>query len=296
MKNIKKITLIGLIFILALIMINISNISLTGISQSLNLNISKKFKNFLYKKVFVYQYNSLLRENIRVLEEKIIEKNSTISKLVDKGKKIDFYKNYENLVQIKDKNYQLIKFKTDHLVKSYPYGKSQSSTYLDVDEDKIWLTTAKGKFSFFDSRDLENKIFSSDIVETNLDDFVDFDEFYRDKSSYGVKDILIKDKKIFVSYTNQVKKDCFNISLLSADLNYNKLYFNKVFQPSDCVTKIDDDNNYHAIQSGGRIYFYGKNLFLLTQGEFRNRSLAQNKNSSFGKVHSVFSGSSPIFL
>ncbi|MDC1151440.1 PQQ-dependent sugar dehydrogenase [Pelagibacteraceae bacterium] len=284
MKNIKKITLIGLIFILALIMINISNISLTGISQSLNLNISKKFKNFLYKKVFVYQYNSLLRENIRVLEEKIIEKNSTISKLVDKGKKIDFYKNYENLVQIKDKNYQLIKFKTDHLVKSYPYGKSQSSTYLDVDEDKIWLTTAKGKFSFFDSRDLENKIFSSDIVETNLDDFVDFDEFYRDKSSYGVKDILIKDKKIFVSYTNQVKKDCFNISLLSADLNYNKLYFNKVFQPSDCVTKIDDDNNYHAIQSGGRIYFYGKNLFLLTQGEFRNRSLAQNKNSSFGKV------------
>lgn len=284
MKNLKKITLIGSILILALIMINISNISLTGITQSLNLNLSNDFKNFLYKKVFVYQYNDLLRKNIRVLEEKLIKKNSTISELVDKGKKIDFYKNYESLVKIKDNNYQLIKFKTDHLVKSYPYGKSQSSTYIDADEDKIWLTTAKGKFSFFKLRDLENKNFSSNVIETNLDDFVNFKEFYKDKSSYGVKDILIKDKKIFVSYTNQVKKDCFNISLLSADLNYNKLYFNKIFQPSDCVTKIDDNNNYHAIQSGGRIYFYDENKFLLTQGEFRNRSLAQDKDSSFGKV------------
>lgn len=284
MKNLKKITLIGSILILALIMINISNISLTGITQSLNLNLSNDFKNFLYKKVFVYQYNDLLRKNIRVLEEKLIKKNSTISELVDKGKKIDFYKNYESLVKIKDNNYQLIKFKTDHLVKSYPYGKSQSSTYIEADEDKIWLTTAKGKFSFFKLRDLENKNFSSNVIETNLDDFVNYKEFYKDKSSYGVKDILIKDKKIFVSYTNQVKKDCFNISLLSADLNYNKLYFNKIFQPSDCVTKIDDDNNYHAIQSGGRIYFYDENKFLLTQGEFRNRSLAQDKDSSFGKV------------
>jgi len=284
MKNIKKITLIGLIFILALIMINISNISLTGISQSLNLNISKEFKNFLYKKVFVYQYNDLLRKNIRTLEEKIIEKNSTISELVDRSKKIDFYQNYENLVKIKENNYQLIKFKTDHLVKSYPYGKSQSSTYIDIDEDKIWLLTAKGKFSFFESSDLENKNFSSNVIETNLGDFVNLEEFYQDKSSYGVKDLLIKDKKIFVSFTNQVKKDCFNISILSADLDYNKLFFNKIFQPSDCVMKIDDDNNYHAIQSGGRIYFYDENQFLLTQGEFRNRSLAQDKNSSFGKV------------
>ena len=66
MKNLKKITLIGSILILALIMINISNISLTGITQSLNLNLSNDFKNFLYKKVFVYQYNDLLRKNIRV--------------------------------------------------------------------------------------------------------------------------------------------------------------------------------------------------------------------------------------
>ena len=39
-------------------------------------------------------------------------------------------------------------------------------------------------------------------------------------SSYGIKDILLIDNSLYVSFINQLKKDCFNTSILVADLNF----------------------------------------------------------------------------
>ena len=170
------------------------------------------------------------------------------------------------------------------LVRSYPYGKSQSSTYIDFIDDKVWFGSAKGTFGYFDYSKSFEKKFTSTLVQSNIHSLIQQDNFFLDKSEYGIKDILINEGKIYVSYTREIKKDCFNISILSADLDEENLKFDLLFQPKDCVNKINDRNNYHAIQSGGRMQFLNDNILLLTHGDFRNRSLAQNKNSSFGKV------------
>ena len=44
--------------------------------------------------------------------------------------------------------------------------------------------------------------------------------------AYGVKDILINDNIIYISFTDEIKKDCFNISLLEGQLRMKKLISN----------------------------------------------------------------------
>ena len=43
--------------------------------------------------------------------------------------------------------------------------------------------------------------------------------------AYGVKDILINDNIIYISFTDEIKKDCFNISLLEGPITDEKINF-----------------------------------------------------------------------
>ena len=70
------------------------------------------------------------------------------------------------------------------------------------------------------------------MIKSNINDIITYNEFYL-PSSYGIKDILIIDNSLYVSFINQLKKDCFNTSILVADLNLNKLEFSKFFEPKE---------------------------------------------------------------
>ena len=53
-----------------------------------------------------------------------------------------------------------------------------------------------------------------------------------------------------------------------------------------CADK-NQDNEFNAHQSGGRIIEYDENHLIFTTGDYRNRYLAQKDDSSFGKVLKV---------
>ena len=119
-------------------------------------------------------------------------------------------------------------------------------------------------------------------IPTNIESFVNYAEFYT-QSFLGIKDVFVNKDDIYISYTKQLKEDCFNISVLKAKINYEKLKFSEFFSVDECTTRtsIYDDNMHHA---GGRIISLDDSTLLLTVGDFGNYEAIQDDNSYFGKI------------
>jgi len=90
---------------------------------------------------------------------------------------------------------------------------------------------------------------------------------------------------ILISYTEEISQDCWNTSIIYSEIDYKEINFQKLFSPSECIhSKENQDNEFNAHQSGGRIDFYNSDEFFFTIGDYRSRSLAQDKKSVNGKI------------
>ncbi len=159
------------------------------------------------------------------------------------------------------------------------------SAYIDFYKGYVFIASTIGIIGFAVP---ENGRFYFKQIKNNIDSFLKVKNFKKDRR-IGIKDIKIFNDTIFVSYLNELSKDCWNTSVLKAKLNLKELIFEKFFEPKDCVNEFDDEfkNSNDIItfsQTGGRITKFGENYILLTTGEFRLREGAQKKNSSFGKI------------
>ena len=65
---------------------------------------------------------------------------------------------------------------------------------------------------------------------------VNYDEFFTN-SKYGVKDLFIMENKVYFSYIRKIDENCFNTSVLQADLNFEKLIFEDFFVPKNDIVK-----------------------------------------------------------
>ncbi|WP_440928758.1 PQQ-dependent sugar dehydrogenase [Candidatus Pelagibacter sp.] len=131
----------------------------------------------------------------------------------------------------------------------------------------------------------ENKVF---YANNNIETFLNRRALYLDYG-FGIKDILVHRNKIYVSFIKEVKKNCFNVSILSADIGKESKNFNfeEIFSPNECVNKIFNQDIFRQHQSGGRLLPSGKNSLFLTLGDFNSLKLAQDNKSIFGKVINI---------
>ena len=96
--------------------------------------------------------------------------------------------------------------------------------------------------------------------------------------------MIIKDK-IYLSYTEEIKSDCWNTSVISSKMNYEKIIFKKIFSSSSCIhSKNNVDKKFNAHQSGGRIISLNNKEIILSVGDYRNRQLTQDTKSINGKL------------
>ena len=102
---------------------------------------------------------------------------------------------------------------------------------------------------------------------------------------FSIKDINIYKDQIYVSYTREVKENCWNTSLLHGKMNLKLIIFENLFTSDECVHFYDNiDGEFNAHQSGGRIINVDdQNLFFST-GDFRSRFRAQKEDSIFSKI------------
>jgi hypothetical protein len=159
-------------------------------------------------------------------------------------------------------------YKNKHAKSKWMYN----SFYLDEYREKIILVNYLGEIYHFNKNKLSNKKTASikpESIPSNL-------------SSYKVLDIKVYNKKIYVSHI-QENKDCDNLNISVADLNFNFLNFDPFFISKECGSYIQ----------GGRIVAYRHNdidgLLFSTSDQMPDNTDGelpppQDNNSEFGKI------------
>lgn len=200
-------------------------------------------------------------------------------------KELEFKNNNTDIRVIRD-----IKLQNDKILKIYNlkegfysgiHENNHRSGYIDFHNNSLFVLSSKGTLAY-------SKNFLDDLylkkIKNNIENFISINQFKK-HIWFSIKDLLITNDKIYVSYTEEIKDDCWNTSLIHADLNYNEITFKKLFSSKYCIDsrKINNEE-FNAHQSGGRIIKFDKNNVLLTTGDYRQRFYAQDKNSVNGKI------------
>ena len=121
------------------------------------------------------------------------------------------------------------------------------------------------------------------IIKSNILKFID--DYGYDKRT-GIRDIYIDEtkSKIYVSLTNELKRNCFHTSIIQSNLNYEYLEFTELLVPNDCISLINDYGEFNFLQHGGRITGLDSLNILLSTGEYRYRTKSQLDDNLFGKI------------
>ena len=88
---------------------------------------------------------------------------------------------------------------------------------------------------------------------------------------------MISKNKIFLSYQKKIKENCYNISIISAELNFKNLNFEDFFSFAECSNKMSN-------HTGGKMIPYNDESFLFTIGDAQAFSSVQDDKSLFGKI------------
>ena len=191
-----------------------------------------------------------------------------------------------NLDSINGEKFILKKIFLDYSLNNLSKKMEKKNGYLEIYQDKVLSIFWTGKILYTKKDNLKNQNVNFFELETNVNNFLKFDE--KDKF-ISIKDAMISDNKLYLSYTKNLKPEtnCLNLSIISADI-YNgneKLElskFSEFFTYDECL-----EARFNGYQSGGRIVNFKNDHILLTIGDFQNFTPAQNINSLFGKIISI---------
>ena len=274
--------------------------------------LSDEIKDYLRKTLFYIptlqsKYNNLF-EQFEIYEHSFNEINlirsaqwSQISKVLQNGSfiskknfsRLNSYKtgktetineiNNDSIYYNKDNfKYKLDKFYLPFLDRNSWLKKP--TAYIEVYNEKLWLASADGLIFYSDIKNLTSEEIEINFLKSNITQIINDERFYQG-SGHSVKDILIDENYIYLSYTKEQDEDCYNTSIIRALINFTSLEFEDFFSYEECQSL--ENEEYVAIQSGGRLEKINEELLLFSIGEYRNRILAQDENSFFGKIISL---------
>lgn len=248
-------------------------------------------KNFIKEKIFYVPY--------------IIKKVDQLSKDIENQKK--FYTDakksstliYHEYIKLVD-NYDIKFFKKEKIkskqnilyelnlykipLLEYYLFEDKPIAYLEVIED--YLITVSGDGYFFKSiiDDEQSSLSNFKKINSNLHNFEEYKEIIN-PGWISIKDVKVFEDDIYVAIIEEIKKDCYNLSILKSKINQiNFFNFEKIYTMDQCQSS--NVNEFLGWQSGGRLEIL-ENHILLSVGDFRNRNLPQDKNSLFGKLIAI---------
>ena len=271
-------------------------------------------KNFIFIFILFYSFSAFSEQKILIEKQKILIEKQKI--LIEKQKKEIFYyfkktkylaelidplnsdintkKNLLEIVfkkknqsKIRDKKFQIYNPDKNIILRGIA-NIVPGSAYLDFYEDNLFLLSTIGIIGYAKVND-DELIFKQ--INNNIDDFFKMSQLKKDQR-ISTKDLKIFDNKVFVSFINEVRDNCWNVSVIFADLNYNELEFKEWFVPDECINSLKsedirfdpDVDRFDANITGGRIINLYDKFLILSVGEFRSRFLSQDVKSVFGKI------------
>lgn len=247
--------------------------------------IPPKIKTFLKDNILVFNKIEDQNKIINKQKEKIDQFSlSTESKFRSNNLKILFNQITDNNnFKISNNEFNLKKFSTSSIITG-KWEVTGGSFYLEKFNNNLIIVSATGIISHNKLDFYKKKYSNFTSIKSNLEELITDPEFYV-HSPFGIKDILIKDEYLYVSYTHLLKKNCYNTSVLRAKMNLNNLFFENYFIPKKCVKMNNIYGQFSAHQSGGRMAIFKDNRIILTVGDYGFRDHSQNINdTTFGKT------------
>jgi len=276
--KIKKFFLLSTIFILLLF------------SLSLVINFSSSFnKSIVYLKKYVpLPIKIYLKENF--FSDLIKEENLKLKEEVfDLERSVRFLENQYLDLQSQINGVKTNKFKYKLIRYQLPFHQAKnwgtkSVSYLEEYENKIIYTTGNGQIFYSDLDTLVNKKeLELNKINTNLDQIIkdpafwDLDEKVNVTLSkidekiagrsgilgnmIGVTSILIDKNYFYLAYVQEIKKYCYHIGLLRAEMNFKKMFFEEFLDhtnPDECARAdiLNNDYSFNGKVSGGKLSTY----------------------------------------
>ena len=251
-----------------------------------NNDFSKSIKN-----IFPITLKTLIRDTIFIIPEKNLKiknlESFSLSLIKKRNQSLETHS--INIFETNNNNnFEIVKYKLPFY--NRPIS-NKTIAHIDHFENYIIIITGNGEIFFLKKDDLYKENLDIQKIKNNFHELITDLRFYDDSMNFlnsdeiSIKDIFIDEEILYLSYVKEVKKDCFNTSVLSAKINLNYLNFDTFFTYDECLS-FKNIEQFNAQQSGGRIINY-QNKILLTIGEYRKRELAQNLDSNFGKIISI---------
>ena len=258
----------------------------TGNFSSFKSIFSNETKYFIKRYVFPGKLISQLENEIDFLKDKVsVFDNEKLSKY-----DLEFKKSLKDIKIIKKKDKKLIgnlklhKYKLKDGFNSGIYRVYPGSGFLDFHGENFFILSARGVLGFHDNiKNIENKL-SIKQIKNNINNFIGLNEFLK-SGWFSIKDLHIHENKIFISYTEEVLPNCWNTSVIWAEINYIDIIFEKLFSNDNCINEISPEGeDFSGHQSGGEIINYDESNILLSVGDYRRRFHAQDLQSINGKI------------
>ena len=172
--------------------------------------------------------------------------------------------------------YQLINSFYAGINKLFP-----GSGYIDFKDDNLFLLSSRGILAYTNNLNEKKNLKQ---ISNNINEYINLKQFKKHRW-FSLKDMFIFKNKMFISFTEEIEENCWNTSIIYADISYKNMNFKNFFSPKECVHRFDNiDKDFNAHQSGGRIISLDDNYIILSVGDYRSRFLAQDKKSVNGKL------------
>ena len=223
----------------------------------------------------------LKTRNIQIgkIQKNLFKTGKNINNLIN-PKEINFKVVFENKELDDFKEYSFSKYTTNDILFNGNRGAIGTGFIDFYNKDKrLFLATYDGIFA---SAELDN-LQKFNKINSNINSLVQYEKFYL-HDQYGIKDILIDENTLYVSYIGKREDNCYDLKIISTELNEKYLNFQIFYETLNCVNVKNSHGFYPAQGAGGRIVKLDKSNILFTTGDFRNRPLAQNLKSDFGKI------------
>ncbi len=223
----------------------------------------------------------LKTRNVQIgkLQKNLFKTGKNINNLIN-PKEINFKIIFENKEFDDFKEYSFSKYTTNDILFNGNRG-AIGTGFIDFynEDNRLFLATYDGVFA---SAEL-NSLQKFNKIDSNINSLVQYEKFYL-HDQYGIKDILIDENTLYVSYIGKREDNCYDLKIISTELNEKYLNFQIFYETSNCVNVKNSHGFYPAQGAGGRIVKLDNSNILFTTGDFRNRPLAQNLKSDFGKI------------
>ena len=228
--------------------------------------INKKVKNI----IFVF-------DNNKILKSKIENRNIKIYDILDSIQTFDFTLDSQEM--IKDNEYKLTRYTSILLPEMGP------RSYLALYKDVLVLMTGSGTLMQVNINDFKNDNITFKKIESNFNQLVM--SKFKDGRKTIVKNILIDNGQIYVSYLKKVNEECVKLAVLSSELNFDELNFIEFFELDIC-----QPYGGQMIGTGGNLSKFKNNKILLTVGGFESYEVQKNDNpqkldNMIGKILSI---------